>query len=106
MENAIDEPQDPDSSLPIVRAAVPDAERRFASVRSADLDGKYESFRDLIGRMMANVEASIPRLIVSFAAVCMYHNSSTIPRPSKRPHSLNGTRMNGRRPWKKNWRIR
>jgi len=29
MENAIDEPQDPDSSLPIVRAAVPDAERRF-----------------------------------------------------------------------------
>lgn len=39
-----------------VEKVLADAEMRFASVRSADLDGRRESFRDLIGRMMANVE--------------------------------------------------
>lgn len=39
-----------------VEKVLADAEMRFAVVRSVDLDGKRETFRELVGRMMANVE--------------------------------------------------
>ena len=39
-----------------VEQVLADAEMRFANVRAVDLDGKRETFRDLVGRMMANVE--------------------------------------------------
>lgn len=39
-----------------VEKVLADAETRFARVRSVDLDNKQETFSDLVGRMMANVE--------------------------------------------------
>lgn len=39
-----------------VEKVLANAEIRFAAVRSIDLDGNRETFRELVGRMMANVE--------------------------------------------------